>query len=74
MCIDFTYLNKACPKDCYLLPSINQKLEAVVEHEVLNFLDLYKGSHQVLMDANDTPKIAFTADREYSPTRRYPSI
>lgn len=58
MCVDFTDLNKACPKDCYPLPSIDQKIEVVAGYNILNILDLYKGYHQVLMDAEDTPKRA----------------
>ena len=29
MCIEFSDLNKACPKDCYPLPEINQKVESL---------------------------------------------
>lgn len=29
MCIDYSDLNKVCPKDCYLLPEINQKVESL---------------------------------------------
>ena len=29
MCIEFSDLNKACPKDCYLLPEIDQKVESL---------------------------------------------
>lgn len=56
MCVDFSDLNKACPKNCYALPSIDKKIEAVLGREVLSFLDLYKRYHQVLMD---TPKTMF---------------
>lgn len=59
MCMDFKYLNKAYLKDCYPLPSINQKIEAVANYEALSLLDLYMGYHQVLMDAVDAPKTAF---------------
>lgn len=59
MCVDFTDLNKACSKGCYPLPYINQKIEAVAGYGILNFLDLYRGYHQVFMDAKNAPKIAF---------------
>ncbi|GJZ18206.1 hypothetical protein Tco_0554329 [Tanacetum coccineum] len=29
MCVDFTYINKACPKDCYPLPEIDWKVESL---------------------------------------------
>lgn len=44
MCVDFTDLNKNCPKDCYPLLSIEQKVAATAEDEVLCFLDLYKAT------------------------------
>lgn len=59
MCVDFTDLNKYYPKDFYPLSSIYQKIEVVSRHEVLNFLNLYKGYHQALMDPEDAPKLAF---------------
>ncbi|GKB98011.1 hypothetical protein Tco_0984148 [Tanacetum coccineum] len=29
MCVDFTDINKACPKDCYSLPEIDWKIESL---------------------------------------------
>ncbi|XP_023735853.2 uncharacterized protein LOC111883767 [Lactuca sativa] len=49
MCIDFSDLNKACPKDCYLLPEIDQKVESLQGYKLNCFLDAYKGYHQILM-------------------------
>lgn len=62
ICVDFTNLNKYCPKDFYSLSSINQKIEVVLGNEVLNFLDLYKGYRQVLMDPKDAWKMAFISN------------
>lgn len=59
MCVDITDLNNVCPKNCYSLSSINQKFEAVADQDVLNFLDLYKGYHQVFMDSEDAPNTTF---------------
>ncbi|XP_076934168.1 uncharacterized protein LOC143600328 [Bidens hawaiensis] len=42
MCIDFKYLNKACPKDCYPLPEIDLKVDAVAPFKFKCFLDAYK--------------------------------
>lgn len=39
MCIDFTNLNKACPKDSYSLPRIDQLVDAIVGHELLSFMN-----------------------------------
>jgi len=39
VCINFTNLNEACPKDSYPLPRINQLVEAMVGHELLSFME-----------------------------------
>ena len=41
MCVDFTNLNKACPKDSYLLPRIDQLVDSIVGHRLLNFMDAF---------------------------------
>ncbi|XP_047167338.1 uncharacterized protein LOC124836257 [Vigna umbellata] len=43
MCVDFTDLNKACPKDSYPLPSIDWLVDGASGHVVLSFLDAYSG-------------------------------
>ncbi|XP_022891744.1 uncharacterized protein LOC111406579 [Olea europaea var. sylvestris] len=43
VCIDFTDLNKACPKDSFLLSRIDQMVDATAEHELLSFMDAYSG-------------------------------
>ncbi|GKA76184.1 reverse transcriptase domain-containing protein [Tanacetum coccineum] len=59
MCIDFTDLNKSCPKDCYPLPEIDWKVESVYGYPFKCFLDAYKGYHQIQMAEEDEEKIAF---------------
>lgn len=41
MCVDFTDLNKACPKNSYPLPSIDRLVDGASGHVVLSFLDAY---------------------------------
>src|SRR5262249_42951594 len=66
MCVDFTDLNKACPKDCYPLPRIDQLVDATSGHEVLSFLDAFSGYHQIQMAVEDQEKTAFiTAQGTY---------
>jgi len=43
VCIDFTNLIEACPKDNFPLPKIDQLVEATVGHELLSFMDAYSG-------------------------------
>ncbi|KAD3642299.1 hypothetical protein E3N88_31523 [Mikania micrantha] len=59
MCVDFKDLNKACPKDCYPLPEIDAKVDAIAGFKFKCFLDAYKGYHQVQMRLCDEEKTAF---------------
>ena len=45
MCIDYTSLNKACPRDPYPLPRIDQIVDSTSGCELLSFLDAYSGFH-----------------------------
>jgi hypothetical protein len=49
MCIDYTSLNKACPKVPFPLPRIDQIVDSTVGCELLCFLDAYSGYHQIKM-------------------------
>ncbi|GKC00308.1 hypothetical protein Tco_0986444 [Tanacetum coccineum] len=49
MCVDFTDLNKSCPKDCYPLSKIDWKVESLCGYPFKCFLDAYKGYHQIQM-------------------------
>ncbi|KAL5543300.1 hypothetical protein UlMin_011010 [Ulmus minor] len=41
VCVDFTDLNRACPKDSFPLPRIDQLVDATAGHELLSFMDAY---------------------------------
>jgi hypothetical protein len=45
MCIDYTSLNKACPKDPFALPRIDQVIDSIAGCDLLSFLDAYSGYH-----------------------------
>jgi hypothetical protein len=47
MCIHYTSLNKACPKDPYPLPRIDQIVDSTSGCDLLSFLDAYSGFHQI---------------------------
>ena len=47
VCVDYTDLNKACPKDSFPLPHIDQLIDATAGHELLSFLDAYSGYNQI---------------------------
>ncbi|GJU34993.1 reverse transcriptase domain-containing protein [Tanacetum coccineum] len=59
MCVDFTDLNKPCPKDCYLLSKIDWKIESLRGYPFKCFLDAYKVFHQIHMAEDDEEKTAF---------------
>jgi hypothetical protein len=59
MCIDYTSLNKACPKYEYPLTRICQIVDSTMSCELLSFLDAYSGYHQISLTINNEEKIAF---------------
>jgi hypothetical protein len=59
MCIDFTDLNKACPKDEFPLPRIDSLVDAAASLELMSLLDCYSGYHQIWMKKEDEPKTSF---------------
>ncbi|KAK1667519.1 hypothetical protein QYE76_055678 [Lolium multiflorum] len=58
MCIDYTSLNRACPKDPFVLPRIDQIINAVAGSESLCLLDAYSGYNQIKMAKEDQEKTA----------------
>src|SRR5436189_2431045 len=59
MCVDYTDLNKTCPKDPFGLPRIDQIVDSIAGCELLCFLDAYRGYHQVSLNESDYIKTAF---------------
>ena len=53
MCVDFIDLNKACPKDSYPLPRIDQLVDSIAGHKLLSFMDAFSGYNQIRMDEAD---------------------
>jgi hypothetical protein len=53
MCIDFTALNKHCPKDYVPLPRIDQIIDSTARCEHLSFLDAYSGYNQIRLKVED---------------------
>jgi hypothetical protein len=59
MCIDYTELNKHCPKDPFPLPRIDQVVDSTAGSVLLCFLDCYLGYHQIALHLDDKDKTAF---------------
>uniref|UniRef100_A0A2N9GRM8 Reverse transcriptase domain-containing protein n=1 Tax=Fagus sylvatica TaxID=28930 RepID=A0A2N9GRM8_FAGSY len=63
MCVDFTDLNKACPKDSFPLPRIDQLVDSTAGHKLLTFMDAFSGYNQIVMDEGDQEKTSFITSR-----------
>ena len=63
MCVDFTDLNKACPKDSYPLPRIDQLVDSTTSHKLLGFMDTFSGYNQIRMDEVDQEKTSFVTSQ-----------
>jgi hypothetical protein len=70
MCIDYTSLNKACPKDPFALPRIDQVINSTAGCDLLSFLDAYSGYHQIPLYQPDQIKTSFITP--YEPTATSP--
>ena len=64
MCVDFTDLNNACPKDSFPMPKIDQLMDSMVGHKLLTFMDAFSGYNQIQMAEEDQEKIAFITSQE----------
>ena len=59
VCVDFTDLNKACPKDPFLMPRIDRLVDTTVGHPRMSFVDAFQGYHQIPLAVDDQEKTAF---------------
>ena len=57
--VDFRDLNKACPKDEFLLSNVDILVNVVAGHEHFSFMDGYGGYNQIFMETADAQKITF---------------
>ncbi|KAL5563407.1 hypothetical protein UlMin_033154 [Ulmus minor] len=63
VCVDFTDLNRAYPKDSFPLPRIDQLVDATAGHELLSFMDAYSGYNQIRMHEGDQEHTAFLTNQ-----------
>lgn len=47
LCIDFTHLNEACPKDFFPMPHIDHLIDNTSGHKMMSFMDAFAGYHQI---------------------------
>ena len=59
MCVDFIDLNKACSKDSFPFPRIDQLVHSTAGYKLLSFIDAFSRYNQILMDEDDQEKTSF---------------
>jgi hypothetical protein len=59
MCIDFTDLNKCCPKDVFPLLRIDKVVDSAAGSETIALLDCFSGYHQIWLRKEDEEKTTF---------------
>ncbi|XP_058787909.1 uncharacterized protein LOC131662207 [Vicia villosa] len=62
MCIDYTDVNRACPKDAYRLPSIDKLVDNSASFKLLSFMDAYSGYNQIPMSKTDKKYTGFMTE------------
>ena len=63
MCVDFTDLNRAYPKDSYSLPRIDTLVDSTARHQLLSFMDAFSGYNQIKMKEADQEKTSFVTSQ-----------
>ena len=63
MCVDFTDLNKACPKDSYPLPRIDTLVDSSARNQLLSLMDAFLGYNQIKMEEVDQEKTSFVTSQ-----------
>ena len=61
--VDFTDLKKACPKDSFPLPRIDQLVDSTAGHKLLTFIDVFSGYNQIMMKEDDQEKMTFITSK-----------
>ena len=65
MCVDFTDLNKACPKDSFPLPRIDQLVDSTTGHKLLTFMNAFSRYNQIKMSKEDQEKTTFITSQGF---------
>ena len=60
--MDFINLNKACPKDSFPFPRIDQLVDGTLGHALLSFMDAYSGYNQIPMHIPDQEHTSFITE------------
>ena len=63
ICVDFTNLNKACPKDSYPLQRVDVLVDSTTQRQLLSFMDAFSDYNQIRMDKVDQEKTSFVTSQ-----------
>ncbi|KAK0599434.1 hypothetical protein LWI29_005254 [Acer saccharum] len=63
MCVDYTDLNRACPKDSFTLPKIDQLIDSTAGNKTLSFMDAFSGYNHITMHPSDQEKTSFITNQ-----------
>ena len=63
MYVDFTDLNKACPKDSYPLLQIDILVDSTTRHQLLSFMDAFSRYNQIKLVKADQEKISIVTSQ-----------
>ncbi|KAK0572021.1 hypothetical protein LWI29_024976 [Acer saccharum] len=63
MCVDYTDLNRAYPKDSFPLPKIDQLVDSTTGNKTLSFMDAFSGYNQITMHHSDQEKTSFITNQ-----------
>ena len=63
MCVDFTDLNRVCPKDSYPLLRIDTLVDSTARHQLLSFIDAFSGYNQIKMNEDDQERTSFVTSQ-----------
>ena len=67
--VNFTYMNKACPKDRFPLMRIYQLVDLIPGHKLLSFMGAFSRYNQILMDEDDQEKTLFVTSQGFTATK-----
>ncbi|XP_050258946.1 uncharacterized protein LOC126703935 [Quercus robur] len=65
MCVDFTDLNRACPKDSYPLLRVDVVVDSTAQHQLLSFMDAFSGYNQIQIHKDDQEKTSRDVSEAY---------
>ena len=63
ICVDFTDLNRVCPKDSYPFLRIDTLVDSTARHQLLSFIDAFSGYNQIKMSEEDQERTSFVTNQ-----------